>query len=269
MKKLLSLSLIILFLSTLVGCQTIDRAIKGDKYVDDKIAQENSSKAEKAYQKQLKEALKANKDQFPQLTDQLDKNQAEVVLLTSQGDITIKLFPKLAPLAVENFLTHAKEGYYNGLTFHRVIKDFMIQAGDPKGDGSGGQSIWLDKDSDKDNGKGFANEISPYLYNIRGALAMANAGPDTNGSQFFINQNSANQSKSLSSDNYPQPIIDAYTKGGNPSLDGGYTVFGQVVSGMEIVDKIAKTQVDKNDKPRDTITIKEIKITKDYTFKKS
>ncbi|EMF49299.1 peptidylprolyl isomerase [Streptococcus parauberis] len=267
MKKLLSIGLFIIFISTLTGCQYLDRAIKGDKYVDDKIAQKSRESAEKVYQKKFKEALKASPDKFPQLSEKVDKNQAEVILITSQGDITIKLFPKLAPLAVENFLTHAKEGYYNGLSFHRVISDFMIQTGDPKGDGSGGQSIWYDKDPDKDNGQGFPNEISPYLYNIRGALAMANAGPDTNGSQFFINQNTANQGKSLSSDNYPQPIIDAYNKGGNPSLDGGYTVFGQVITGMDVVDKIAKTEVDEKDKPKEKILIKEIKINKDYTFK--
>ena len=80
----------------------------------------------------------------------------------------------------ENFLTHAKEGYYNGITFHRVIDGFMVQTGDPKGDGTGGQSIWHDKDKTKDKGTGFKNEITPYLYNIRGALSMANTGqPNT------------------------------------------------------------------------------------------
>ena len=254
MKKLLSLSIIMITISTLTGCQYIDRAIKGDKYVDDKIAQKSRENAEKVYQKKFKEALKASADKFPQLSEKVDKNQAQVTLVTSQGNISIKLFPKLAPLAVENFLTHAKEGYYNGLSFHRVISDFMIQTGDPNGDGSGGQSIWYEKDPDKDNGQGFPNEISPYLYNIRGALAMANAGPDTNGSQFFINQNTADQGKSLSSDNYPQPIIDAYKKGGNPSLDGGYTVFGQVIKGMDVVDKIAEAEVNDKDKPKQNIT---------------
>ena len=84
------------------------------------------------------------------------------------------LFPKQAPLAVENFLTHAKEGYYDGIIFHRVINEFMIQTGDPKGDGTGGESIWKGKDKSKDSGNGFKNEYSPYLYNIRGALSMAN-----------------------------------------------------------------------------------------------
>lgn len=186
---------------------------------------------------------------------------------TSKGDITIKLFPKYAPLTVENFLTHAKKGYYDGLLFHRVISDFMIQSGDPKGNGTGGESIWKGKDKKIDSGNGFANEISPYLYNIRGALAMANAGANTNGSQFFINQNPADQSSQLSSDSYPKAIIDAYTEGGNPSLDKNYTVFGQVIDGMDIVDAISKADTDSNDKPTSDITITKIDIIKDYNFK--
>ena len=96
---------------------------------------------------------------------------------TSMGDIELTLFPKQAPKAVENFVTHAKNDYYNGLTFHRIIKDFMIQGGDPSGNGSGGESIW---------GQNFEDEFSDSLHHFRGALSMANAGTDTNGSQFFI-----------------------------------------------------------------------------------
>ena len=98
---------------------------------------------------------------------------------TTMGDIKIKLFPKFAPKAVENFVTHAKNGYYNGLIFHRVIPDFMIQGGDPMGSGMGGESIW---------GSPFEDEFTPELHNLRGALSMANSGPSTNGSQFFIVQ---------------------------------------------------------------------------------
>lgn len=108
---------------------------------------------------------------------------------TTYGDITIKLFNKYTPLAVENFITHAKDGYYNNTSFHRVINNFMIQGGDPTGTGSGGQSIWKGKDKSIDSGNGFKNEINTSLYNIRGAVSMANAGTDTNASQFFIVQN--------------------------------------------------------------------------------
>ncbi len=101
------------------------------------------------------------------------------IMHTSMGDVYIRLFPEAAPKAVENFTTHAKNGYYNGLTFHRVMKDFMIQGGDPDGDGTGGKSIW---------GKAFEDEFDQKLLNLRGALAMANSGENSNGSQFFINQ---------------------------------------------------------------------------------
>lgn len=101
------------------------------------------------------------------------------IMETSEGTIKIRFFPEAAPKTVENFITHAKEGYYNGLTFHRVINDFMIQGGDPLGTGTGGESIYGEK---------FEDEFSNKLFNIRGSISMANSGPDTNGSQFFINQ---------------------------------------------------------------------------------
>lgn len=268
MKKYIYLSLATLSLLSLAGCESLDRAIKGDDYIASSQSASKSAASSEAYQKELTAALKADASSFPQLRTEVGKNEAQVILHTSMGDITINLFPKYAPLAVENFLTHAKEGYYDGLLFHRVISEFMIQSGDPNGDGTGGQSIWYDKDKSIDSGNGFANEISPYLYNIRGALAMANAGADTNGSQFYINQNSSDQSSSLSSQTTPKPIIDAYAKGGNPSLDGSYTVFGQVVKGMDVVDKIAAVSVDSNNKPTQDVTIKSIEIVQDYTFKK-
>ncbi|MFT9388558.1 MAG: peptidylprolyl isomerase [Leuconostoc sp.] len=192
---------------------------------------------------QTKKDPNLDKVPLPQLTNTVADNESEVRLSTSMGDITLKLFNQYAPLAVENFLTHAKDGYYNNTIFHRVIKNFMIQGGDPKGDGSGGTSIWHDKDTTIDSGNGFKNEISASLYNIRGALSMANAGPDTNGSQFFINQNNSDQRQKLDKNKYPSKIVKAYQKGGNPSLDGSYTVFGQVISGMAVVDQIAAGKV--------------------------
>ena len=218
------------------------------------------------YAKDLAYAINNPNANFPQLSTDIADNEAAVKVKTSAGDITIKLFPEEAPLAVENFLTHAKEGYYNGIIFHRVINGFMIQGGDPDGKGTGGQSIWAGKDDSIDAGNGFKNEISAFLYNIRGALAMANAGADTNGSQFFINQNPADASGQLSSGKTPGKIIEAYKNGGNPSLDGGYTVFGQVIEGMDVVDKIASSETDASDKPTSDITINSIEIIKDYNF---
>src|SRR5690625_1176466 len=111
---------------------------------------------------------------YPQLSNEVAENEALVVMNTNQGAIKIKLFPELAPKTVENFLTHAENGYYNGIIFHRVIEDFMIQGGDPTGTGMGGESIW---------GEQFEDEFTPLLFNIRGALSMANSGPNTNGSR--------------------------------------------------------------------------------------
>ena len=156
-------------------------------------------------------------------------------------------------------LKHAKDKYYDGLTFHRVIKDFMIQSGDPKGDGTGGESIWK---------KGFAVEPTPFLYNIRGALAMANTGAkNSNGSQFYIVQNKDDQSKQLGNAGYPKPIIDAYKKGGYPAGDTKYTVFGQVIKGMDVVDTIANLEVDDNSKPKENVTVNSVEVVKDYKFK--
>lgn len=179
------------------------------------------------------------------------------VLHTSMGDIKIKLFGDKAPKTVENFTTHAKNGYYNGLKFHRVIKDFMIQGGDPMGTGVGGESIW---------GAPFEDEFDPSLHNLRGALSMANAGPNTNGSQFFIVQardvpaNMLEQMKDLADSGFPAEITEAYsTLGGTPWLDFRHTVFGQVFEGMEVVDAIAETKT-VNDVPAEDVIMNSIEI---------
>ena len=268
MKKIATLLLVSTFV--LAGCTSLQRTLRGDDYVDTKIAEKERSKAANKEAADLKDALTNENANFPQLSKEVAENEAEAILHTSLGDIRIKLFPKLAPLAVENFLTHAKEGYYNGVTFHRVIDGFMIQGGDPKGNGTGGESIWHGKDNTKDTGTGFKNEISPYLYNIRGSLSMANTGqPNTNGSQFFINQSTTDYSAKLPTSSYPKKIIEAYKEGGNPSLDGKHPVFGQVIEGMDVVDKIAKAEKDEKDKPTTAITIDSIEVVKDYDFSKN
>lgn len=177
---------------------------------------------------------------------------------TSMGDIKIKLFPDKTPKTAENFITHAKNGYYNGLKFHRVIKDFMIQGGDPLGNGTGGESIWGGK---------FEDEFDPDLHNLRGALSMANAGPGTNGSQFFIVQANAapaamlEQMKVLADSGFPTEVREAYAKlGGTPWLDFRHTVFGQVYEGLDVVDGIAAVNT-VNDVPTDDVIINSIDIT--------
>ena len=229
-------------------------------------------------------------DDGKKLGYQLDKPQSgeEVaVLTTSMGVVKLRLFAAAAPKTVENFKGLIQKGYYNGLTFHRVIKDFMIQGGDPKGDGTGGESIW---------NKPFTDEYNANLVNIRGAVSMANSGPNTNGSQFFINQKGTSQPIDWSYyqqafnvyKQYPDEFLqqygggwpdmtkvtDAYKKlydgqGGSPNLDGaysiaeqGHTVFAQVYEGMDVVDKIASTKTDSNDKPVAPVTIVKAEIQK-------
>lgn len=140
-----------------------------------------------------------------------------VSLKTTQGEIQIKLNSEVAPLACENFIKLVEKGYYNGTIFHRVIKDFMIQGGDPSGIGVGGESIW---------GKYFDDELdkSPG-FNKPGMLAMANKGPNTNGSQFFI------------------------TTAKTPWLNSHHTIFGEVIKGLDVVEKISFTDTDQRDKP--------------------
>jgi cyclophilin family peptidyl-prolyl cis-trans isomerase len=145
-------------------------------------------------------------------------------LHTSEGTIEIELFPDDAPKTVENFTRLAGEGFYDGLVFHRVIPDFMIQGGCPLGTGTGGP------------GYQFEDEFNDHPV-VRGALAMANAGPNTNGSQFFI-----------------------VTAEATPWLDGKHTVFGQVVSGQDVVDRIQHVDRDGRDRPTTPVTIDRVEV---------
>lgn len=151
----------------------------------------------------------------------------EVVFKTNVGEITFKLYPKIAPKTVENFEGLVKKGYYDGIIFHRVIKNFMIQGGDPTGTGRGGSSLW---------GKPFKDEFKPgVVFDRDGLLAMANSGRNTNGSQFFI------------------------TTVPTPWLNGRHTIFGEVIEGYDVIRKIENSNVDNRDKP-----LEEIKILKAY-----
>lgn len=202
--------------------------------------------------------------------DKPNKDEEIAIMTTSKGIIKLRFFPDEAPKTVENFKGLAKKGYYDNLTFHRIIKDFMIQGGDPKGNGTGGESIW---------GKPFEDEFSDKLFNVTGSISMANSGPNTNGSQFFINQNPPE--KFIGWDKLEQyykgkinfnlitnDIKNLYNKtGGNPGLDGycnlqakGHTVFGQVFEGMDVVATIASEKTDSNNKPLENVTIQSVKI---------
>ncbi|MGL5972290.1 MAG: peptidylprolyl isomerase [Oscillospiraceae bacterium] len=182
--------------------------------------------------------------------NKLKKGDTTVTLKTSMGDIKIVLFNDIAPKTVENFVTHCKNGYYNNILFHRVMNDFMIQCGDPTATGMGGESIW---------GTTFEDEINDNAIHLRGSLSMANSGPNTNGSQFFIVQANNFDERSISQikkSTYTEDIISAYKEnGGTPWLDGKHTVFGIVYDGLNIVDDIAKVKTDMSDKPLDDILI--------------
>ncbi|MGJ6340771.1 peptidylprolyl isomerase [Listeria monocytogenes] len=191
---------------------------------------------------------------YPQLSKEVAANEIEAEMITNRGTIRIKLFPEIAPKTVENFVTHSKNGYYDGLIFHRVIPEFMIQGGDPDGRGTGGESIW---------GESFEDEFSTEAFNLRGALSMANAGPNTNGSQFFIVQKPdmpADMLGQMEQAGFPVEIIEAYKQGGTPWLDGRHTVFGHVIEGMDVVDEIANLPTGMQDKPVNDVVIEKINI---------
>ena len=191
---------------------------------------------------------------YPQLSKEVAPNEIEAEMITNRGTIRIKLFPEIAPKTVENFVTHSKNGYYDGLIFHRVITEFMIQGGDPDGRGTGGESIW---------GESFEDEFSTEAFNLRGALSMANAGPNTNGSQFFIVQKPdmpADMLGQMEQAGFPVEVIEAYKQGGTPWLDGRHTVFGHVIEGMDVVDEIANLPTGMQDKPVNDVVIEKINI---------
>lgn len=178
------------------------------------------------------EVFNANKDVIMEDFDQSampEEGEQIVVMETTKGTIKIKLFPELVPKTVENFIGLIDKEYYDGIIFHRVIPDFMIQGGDPLGTGTGGESLWGGK---------FEDEFNPNLHNIYGALSMANAGPNTNGSQFFIVQK----------------------EDGTSWLDNHHTVFGQVFEGMDIVNEIANVERDGADKPLEDVVMEKVTV---------
>ena len=191
---------------------------------------------------------------FPQI-DAKDTKVIEAVMNTNKGAVTIALFPEFAPKTVENFVGLAKDDYYNGIIFHRVIADFMIQGGDPTGTGMGGESIF---------GGQFEDEFKRELFNVRGALSMANSGPNTNGSQFFIvtaPEVPAQMMDQMEGAGYPEEIINAYREhGGTPWLDQRHTVFGQIIGGMDVVDEINQTVTNPADRPVEDVVIESIDI---------
>ena len=249
----------------------------GDAFPTQTTADSSSAYADKAFGFQL---------EMPAVGEEV------AVMHTSMGDIYLRFFPEAAPNTVANFRYLSRDGYYDGVIFHRVINDFMIQGGDPEGTGMGGESCW---------GSSFADEFNARLGNLRGSLAMANSGIDTNGSQFFINQAGTGDGSTASAiarykelyeknkDKMPSyksfaeffaaqsgmtlldgskltdDVLSLYEQiGGNIHLDGplrasgGHTVFGQVYQGMDVVDAIAAVETGMNDKPVEDVVINSI-----------
>lgn len=296
MKKILSIMLCLALVFSLAGCGQ-----------EENTGSVSSQKATSSGSDSAVTTVYPDEEYGFQLNTPGEGEEIAVMQIKGYGTLKIRFFPEAAPKAVQNFITHAEEGYYNGLIFHRVIQDFMIQGGDPNGTGTGGESIW---------GEPFADEFDAKLMNLRGSLSMANSGVNTNGSQFFINQSPAskfNRSnyKYSTLSAYHQQYVDAYDQyaaqygssfkamfpdaesfadkqcpiapneklvpdevwklyeqnGGNINLDGawrkngGHTVFGQVFEGMDVVDAIAATSVDSNDKPTSDVIIESVTIT--------
>ena len=197
---------------------------------------------------------------FPVLNYSPPQQNEEIVIMKikDSGEIKFKLFPDLLPEACENFTTLANQGYYDDLIFHRVIPDFMIQGGDPKGDGTGGESCW---------GGFFDGGTSKQLIHLPGALAYANGGTtSTDGSQFYIVTGQQVDTSLLDDLTENQKMYfsaearNYYTQlGGAPFLDGNYTVFGQVIDGLDIVFQISQTETDANDKPKNAVYIESVR----------
>jgi len=224
----------------------------------------------------IKEKSKSNNEKnkveneeslYPQLSNVISEEELLMEIDTTAGIIKIKLFPEDAPRAVENFVKHSKEKYYDDISFHRTVKDFIIQSGDPLGDGTGGESIW---------GEDFVPEISDKLYHLNGALAVARNNMPVNeasqGSQFYIVTNKVDQTENikkhillkennndlLTEEDYPLEILEAYKKGGAPSLDNKYSVFGQVIEGLDVIEKISILET-VEETPKNLVYIKSIR----------
>lgn len=263
MKKIL---LILLVFTLLVGCSTGNNADESkieettnegsEEQTNEETAGETSSEAA---EETKEDSNSGGEMELNQVAGYREGN-IKAKMTTNMGEMELILFPNVAPKAVENFVEHAKNGYYEGITFHRVIEGFMIQGGDPTGTGSGGESIW---------NQDFEDEYDINYRNFYGALSMANAGPSTNGSQFFIVTAKNNvtpdiiaQMKEAGEESgYPESVINTYEEiGGAFHLDYRHTVFGHVVAGMDVAEAISKVERDGMDKPVEPVVIEKIEI---------
>lgn len=272
MKKFMTMLMVLAMLFSFAGCGDRKNSV-ADSGKDATTADDGLSQTTEGTGDTTTEQKKASDGSTMDMTgvvtadtidgfDQMAAPQAGDTIATisveGYGDIKVRFFDKIAPYGVKNFITHAKEGYYNGLTFHRIIKDFMIQGGDPQGTGMGGESIW---------GEPFYNEISEQACIIRGSLCYANSSMDpSNGSQFFITQKESVTEEEMAG--YEQKGLSfteeqrkSYLEnGGCPWLQNGFTVFGQVYEGMDIVDTLSEAETDENDMPTTPVKIASVTV---------
>lgn len=279
MKKALSLILILIMgLTLLTGCgkknnttdqvadtkeESVSQSAETDT-AEDNTVEDNTVADTKDTETVDQTADASEGGSIDQLAEPQKGETVAEIVIKDFGSIKVKFFADAAPKAVENFVTHAKDGYYNGLTFHRVINDFMIQGGDPTGTGAAGESIW---------GEAFEDEFSENLQPLRGALCMANSGPNTNGSQFFIVQSGEKfpaelmaQIESYYGTKFNDRAKENYANiGGTPWLYNMHTVFGQVYEGLDVLDAVAAVEVtdpnSENFKPVKDVIIDKINVT--------
>lgn len=246
-----------LILAAVMSAAIMLGGCKGTSTVDDENSIVNAIKEQDAANAANSQDAVIRNFEMPEVGEKI-----AVITVKDYGEIKIKLFPDAASKGVENFTGLAEMGYYDELIFHRIISNFMIQGGDPKGNGTGGKSIWGDK---------FDGGISEGLYHFSGAVAYANSGStSTNGSQFYIVntpegylQNTCEELMQYDPSTYSWApnVVEMYNeKGGVPFLDGGYTVFGQVFEGLDIVRELGNVETDENDKPLTQVQMESVKI---------
>lgn len=256
--KILSVCVIIALLFVLTGCNNEEESSKN------KITLRNTTKTEEKVEEEETEENSLEDVDFEasaehQMSMPEEGETIAIMHVKDFGDIKFKFFEDVAPKAVENFLTHAENGYYDGVIFHRVMNEFMIQGGDPTGTGSGGESIWNEN---------FQAEVSYEYVPYRGSLCMASSSLGI-GSQFFITQANylEETAQAMLNAGYPEGLVEQYKNyGGYISLYMNYTVFGQVFEGLDVVDKIASVEVEASStgemsSPKQEVVIESIEVT--------
>ena len=251
-KRLLAIMLGLMMAFALAACGSSDseESEQTEEVSEDSQAEDEST--EMTIKEEYEKVEISEASEVDQMAEPQEGETIAIMEVEGYGNLCFKFFNSEAPLAVENFLTLAANGYYDGVTFHRVIDNFMIQGGDPTATGAGGESIW---------GQEFKNEYSDILLPLRGALCMANAGTDTNGSQFFVVQNKVASSDTYGDKQYSEEKVAMFDEyGGYPYLADDYTIFGQLYDGYDVLDKIAETETDSNDKPVEDVVISKITV---------